>query len=360
MDHLCILCDHPTIGHFGTGCHRDSFLRGACDCDFVEPSALGASATPEQHRERAAWWARRIDATDRLVARGGHSSDRWLRLDRFRRAAEVERRRHLDAARARAAEAASEAPVNEPGEGLLDLISIETITRQPVDTLHHLIEHLELSGSASREDVRARLEVEFDALEPRHRRELLEDPELRGFLAYVGVVTMWSSESLPRPADAMADHATCAERLLEAFRVVLRGTLATVPFEAALAQEFRDTFGDTFWAQTEDADHPLPRDEAFLSRYRTMRGQLETYWRHWAAAPSADVQHAVIVQHAAAFERQVRLAIQLLTPIEKARFGARDELFGWVASGMQPLSVDGVPVALTELIEPRYLVQPDG
>jgi hypothetical protein len=35
MDH-CIVCEHPKIGHWGTGCHRSSFLRGDCSCTFLE------------------------------------------------------------------------------------------------------------------------------------------------------------------------------------------------------------------------------------------------------------------------------------------------------------------------------------
>ena len=35
MDH-CIFCGHPNVGHWGSGCHRSSFLRGDCYCTFVE------------------------------------------------------------------------------------------------------------------------------------------------------------------------------------------------------------------------------------------------------------------------------------------------------------------------------------
>ena len=59
-------------------------------------------------------------------------------------------------------------------------------------TLRHVLEHLDDSGSAEQGVLRVRLTAEFDALEPRHRRELLEDEALRGFLEHVGVVSAWN------------------------------------------------------------------------------------------------------------------------------------------------------------------------
>jgi hypothetical protein len=35
MDH-CLYCQHPLVGHWGSGCHRSSFLRGDCLCTFVD------------------------------------------------------------------------------------------------------------------------------------------------------------------------------------------------------------------------------------------------------------------------------------------------------------------------------------
>jgi hypothetical protein len=359
MDQACILCDHPRIGHFGTGCHRNSFLRGSCDCDFVEPPIMSPSATAEQHRERAAWWARRVDATDREMARGGQSSDRWLRLDRFRRAAEAERRRHLETAHLLEAAADLVPEPQEPGDDILDLICIESIAAQTAETLEVLLEHLDQIDPVTRDSVRMRLETEFDSLEPRRRRALLEDAELRGFLEHVGVVSPLDLGGTARTPGGRERSSASAERLARALDVAMRATLATQPFEEALAREFADTFGDAFWAQTHAEGDGPARDEAFLARYRTMRAQLETYWRHWASAPNPDVQHAVLIQHPAAFQRQMRLAIQVLTPIEKARFEDRSSLFGWVVSGMQPLFVDDAPVPLTDIVEARYITPPD-
>jgi hypothetical protein len=357
MGQACILCDHPTIGHFGAGCHRDSFLRGKCDCDFVEPPTIPPSAPAEQHRERAAWWARRVDATDRQMARGGHSSDRWLRLDRFRRAAEAERRRHLEIARALQAAAIGREP-EEPGDDILDLVCIGSITDQTPETVRVLLDHLEQSGAATRDVVRKRLEIEFDSLEPRRRRALLEDAQLRGFLESVGVVSPLDLGDTGRRAEAHARPSSSADRLRRALEIAMRGTLATEPVADALARELGETFGDAAWAQTHPEGGAPVRDDAFLARYRAMRSQLETYWRHWASAPNPDVQHALMIEHPAAFQRQVRLAIQVLTPVEKARFGDRWALFGWVASGMQPLFVDDTPVPLTDVIDARYLAPP--
>jgi hypothetical protein len=66
-----------------------------------------------------------------------------------------------------------------------------------------------------------------------------------------------------------------------------------------------------------------------------------------------------MTQHPDAFRRQMRLAIQVLTPPERARFRDRRTLFGWVASGMWPLFVEDVPVPLAEIVEERYLAPHD-
>jgi hypothetical protein len=194
MDERCLQCDHPKVGHFGSGCNRTSFLRGGCDCDFVEPPALPLTATAEQHRERAAWWSRRIDLTDRRMWRAPHGSDLWLRLDRLRKVADLARHHHLEMAQDLSAPAPIEPdpPVgpDEAGDDLLDLISIWSIERQPASTLELLLELVDGAPPPAQEAVRSRLEAEFDTLEPRHRRALLEDDAIRGLLTRLGVVSV--------------------------------------------------------------------------------------------------------------------------------------------------------------------------
>ncbi len=195
MDERCLQCGHPTVGHYGTGCHRTSFLRGACDCDFVEPAPLPMSATAEQHRERAAWWSRRIDLTDRRMWHATHGSDLWLRLDRLRKVADVARHHHLEMAQTApdpgrvVPQVVPEVPAE--GEDPFRDVSIRSLEHQPAVALRELQDRFDAASVAARDSLRARLEAEFDALEPRGRRALLEDDAVRAALAHLGVVSPW-------------------------------------------------------------------------------------------------------------------------------------------------------------------------
>jgi hypothetical protein len=354
MDERCILCDHPKVGHFGSGCHRTSFLRGGCDCDFVEPAPLPLSATADQHRDRAAWWTRRIDMTDNRMWHVTHGSPQWQRLDRMRKVADAARHHHLEMAQALPPEPETDAETEREDEGddLLDLISIESIVRQPTGTLDLMLGLFDRSPDAGRDQVRARLETEFDQLEPRHRRALMEDVAIRGAFEHMGVVTHFRpsitrpSEEAPAPED---------DRIPDTIGRAMEGTLVGPDLQEALESEFSETLGDEAWAETESDGGQHPRDEDLLSRYRYMRSQLEAYWRHWADAPSPAVQRELVTRHPAAFRRQMVLAVQVLTPPEKARFGHRAELLGWIASGMLPLFVEGDAIPLPDIVEARYL-----
>lgn len=47
----CTYCEHPLIGHWGTRCHRSSFLRGDCLCTFVDREAVAdLAAMPRRIR----------------------------------------------------------------------------------------------------------------------------------------------------------------------------------------------------------------------------------------------------------------------------------------------------------------------
>jgi hypothetical protein len=127
-------------------------------------------------------------------------SERWWRLDRFLDVARMERSRHLAMAAALevgevpvSAEwpVSSESPLDAepPGEDLLDLVSIDYLAEQEPATLEYVLDHLDQSGDAAQVAVRARLTAELAALEPRHRREVLEDDTRREFLERAGVST---------------------------------------------------------------------------------------------------------------------------------------------------------------------------
>src|SRR6187399_2116674 len=124
VNERCILCGHPRTAHFGTGCHTDSFLRGRCDCVFVELPPLPDSATPAQYRARAAWWQQRVEMAEARMRRTRMGSDRWWHLDRFIDAARSARARGLDLAAALEADP-TPAIAAGPGDDLLDLVSIE-------------------------------------------------------------------------------------------------------------------------------------------------------------------------------------------------------------------------------------------
>lgn len=196
MDVRCILCDHPKLGHWDHGCHRDSFLRGSCDCDYVEPAPLSSAATADEHRERAAWWARRVDLTDGRMWRTTHGSEAWRRLERFRRVADAARHHHAEMAYALDDQpdhtplGATQAPTDDQGgDDLFDLISIESLACQSPTTLGLMLDLVDAGPPSARAGVRARLEAEFDVLEPRYRRELLEDDAVRDALVRLGVVS---------------------------------------------------------------------------------------------------------------------------------------------------------------------------
>ena len=335
MNERCIICDHPRAAHFGTGCHTDSFLRGRCDCDFVELPPLPDSATPGQLRARAAWWQQRSEMAETRMRRTRMGSDRWWRLDRFIDAARNARLRGLDMAAALEVEA-TRATTDDPADDLLDLISIETITTQEAGAFQWMLAELDRRGDAARDTVRTRLTAEFDALEPRHRRELLEDDGLRGFLEHVGVVSAWSM-SVPDEA------------------VPSLGPAEQLSFFGSLESEDGHTLGDEFWAQTDAGTERLPRDEAFISQYHRTRERVEGYWRHWAQAPSPQALVAYIAMDPDEFKRQMALAIEVLTPPERSRFTNRGQLNGWIASGMRPLFEGDRVVPLDEVIDKGYL-----
>jgi hypothetical protein len=355
MDERCILCDHPKVGHFGSGCHRTSFLRGSCDCDFVEPARLTLSATAEQNRERATWWAHRIDITDARMSHAPHGSLQWQRLERLRKVADAARHHHIEMASALPAKAADEHATRE-GDDLLDLICIESIVLQPPGTLDLMLRLFDRGPAEARDAVRIRLETEFDSLEPRHRRALMEDDAIRGALEHMGVMTsLRATASQSAPPVSPMDETPVSVAIAQ----VMDDTLLGSDLAHALAHELGRTIGDDAFALTERVGDRPSADDELLSRYRHMRSQLEAYWRHWAAAPSTAVQRELVTRHPDAFRRQMVLAIQILTPPEKARFTDRAELFGWVASGMLPLFVDDTPVPLEDIVEARYLALPD-
>jgi hypothetical protein len=204
MDRRCIICDHPMTAHTGAGCLADSFLRGRCDCDFQELPPLPRPATPARHLARADWWLVRTEMALARQRRARPGTERWWRLDRFLDVARMERSRDLAMAAALEAgesPASSDLPEKPPpasaepsGDDLLDLVSIDCLTDQEPATLAFVLDHLERSDDAAQVDVRARLTAEFDALEPRHRRVLLEDDAQRGFLERAGVCT-WIAEA---------------------------------------------------------------------------------------------------------------------------------------------------------------------
>jgi hypothetical protein len=363
MDERCIVCDHPKVGHFGSGCHRTSFLRGACDCDFVEPTPLPLSATAEEHRERAAWWAQRIDLTDRRIWAATHGSPQWQRLDRLRDVADAAWHHHLEMAHALPAGETDSRPAADDGEdadegdNLLDLICIESIASQPAGTLDLMLGLFDRSPTIEREAVRIRLEAEFDRLEPRRRRAILEDEAVRVALEQMGVMTrLYPGSSVEPPGTSPSDAASIATAIDRAMGTTLEG----LDVQEALVREFGGTIGDLARAATDGTERDRQAlDEDLLSRYHDVRARLEEYWRHWAGAPSTAIQHASITRHPDVFQRQMVLAIQVLTPAEKARFTDRAQVFGWVASGMLPLFADGSPVPLEDVIETCYLVRAD-
>ncbi|MET0772579.1 MAG: hypothetical protein ABWZ82_05810 [Candidatus Limnocylindrales bacterium] len=341
MNERCIICEHPRTAHFGTGCHTDSFLRGRCDCDFVELPALPESATPAQYRARAAWWQQRAEMAETRQRRTRMGTERWWRLDRFVDAARSARSRGLDMAAALEAEAITPA-TEAPGDDLLDLMTIETIATQQPATLQWMLEQLERSDVAARDALRTRLTAEFDALEPRYRRELLEDETLRRFLEQSGVVSAWSV-SVPTgmalaPLAALSTGPTDRQAFLE-----------------SVESELDETIGDEYEARTEGLSEPQSHDEAFIRQYMRTRADVEAYWRHWAQAPSPQALVAYIAMDPDEFKRYLALAVEVLTPAERSRFSNRHQLNGWIASGMQPLSQDGQDVPLEAVIDPGYL-----
>jgi hypothetical protein len=304
VNQRCIICEHPRAAHFGAGCHIDSFLRGRCDCDFVELPALPLTATPAQHRARAAWWQQRVEMAEARMRRTRMGTERWWRLDRFADVARTARARGLDMAAALDAEATA-ATAADPGDDLLDLVNLETVATQEPATLRHVLEHLESSGGAEQAALRSRLTAEFDALEPRHRRELLEDDAFRGFLDHIGVVSAWDASV---PSDAPSDACGDASAL----------TSSTIGPEIT-------------------------------------RAQIEAYWRHWAQAPSPRLLIAYIAMDPDEFKVYLALAAEVLTPAERSRFANRTQLNGWIVSGMRPLFEDGREVLLEDVIDQGYL-----
>ncbi len=293
----CIICDHPMGAHIGLGCQTDSFLRGRCDCDFFELPPLPRPATAAQHRARADWWLVRAEMAETRLRRTRIGSERWWRLDRFIDMARTAHAHGLEMASALESAA-------DPGDDLLDLIGIESIASRPGSTLDLVLERLEHSDDAARDTVRARLEAEFDTLQPRRRRELLEDDALRGFLQRVGVVSAWS---------------------------------VSVTEASSL-----------------DPAHPDPLPGSSGCRTDAMRGNVERYWRDWAQAPRPQIHIAYIAMDPDEFKQYLALAIETLTPAERSRFTNRNQLNCWIVSGMRPLFEDGHEVPLHEVIDEGY------
>jgi hypothetical protein len=358
MHDRCILCDHPTLAHDESGCHRISFLTGSCDCDFLEPTALPSSATAEQHLDRAAWWAHRIDLADHRSWHVTHGTEQWRRLDRFRRLADETRRQHIRIAREIPRDPTPDqaAGAEDDRDDLFDLISIESIERQPAAALDALLELFDQGSTEGRDVVRLRLEVGFEALEPRHRRALLEDDAIRGALVHMGVLSPWGPAGAPEGAREAVPGEPAGPSAIER---AMGATLGGSCFQDELAHQFDGSIGDMCWSLTTAASDRRSHDERLLSTCREMREVVESYWRHWAQAPDPAVQRSLIVKDPDSFRRQMLLAIRSLTPPEKARFEGRTQLFGWVASGMLPLFVDEEPVPLEDIIEARYLTSLD-
>ena len=390
MSNHCIICDHPRANHWGSGCHKNSFLRGSCDCTFVEPPPLPASATAGQYRERAGWWEDRVRITDDKIWQSEVGSARYHRLAYFRRSAtnaakraremaelteaqEVRERVAREAADAAAARDAKRAAAAKAHQGLLDGISLATLQEQPLCTLGMYEEEFDLSSPSEQLAVRNRVAAEFNVLPPVERRELLEDKHVRDLLEHLGVVSRWTiglaqehEPSEPKEAATNWPEAGTPEWADEIVRIAndpaidavfeeaRRKADAHMRFVQQLDAEYGDTVGDTYWAQTE-AEDPLPRDEAFIAAYDQDREKVEAYWRNWALAPSPMLQQALMRSDPENFKRHMTIAIQMLTPDEKFCFASHDELFGWIVSGMKPLIVDGRRVPLDEVIEPRYL-----
>jgi hypothetical protein len=262
-------------------------------------------------------------------------SDRWWRLDRFLDAARNARARGLEMAAGLEANAADEMP-DTPRDDLLDLIGIESIADQQPATFQLVLEHLARTDGATRDAVRSRLTAEFDSLEPRHRRELLEHDALRGFLEHVGVVSAWNVR-MPVTAGPSSEP------------------IDRQSFLESVESELDDTIGDAYHARTEIMADSLPSDDELIEGYRRARAHVEGYWRHWALAPSPQALVAYIAMDPDEFKRYLALAVEVLTPAERARFSNRNELNGWIASGMRPLSVDGQDVPLKDVIDPGYL-----
>jgi len=131
---LCVFCDHPRAGHWGSGCHRSSFLRGDCDCSFVDQPALPAPATADQYRKSAAWWDERIHIIDGDIRRSRDGSTRRLRLERVRANAVAAARHAREMAEQADAEEARghsgrEPAIDATGSSHLDLITTEGLRR---------------------------------------------------------------------------------------------------------------------------------------------------------------------------------------------------------------------------------------
>jgi hypothetical protein len=393
MDDYCVICEHPKSGHFGSRCHRTSFLKGDCDCDFVERPPLPLDATAAQYRERAEWWRHRVRVTEIHIRRAKYGSERWARLGHVRDAAERSARRADEAAElkeamerreraahtavaARAAAAAGRTETEQQHLGFLEQIGIESIQGQPLCFLGLLQEQFDEASDDERQEVRARVEEEFNDLQPSLRRELLEDSSSRDFLEHIGVVSRWTV-SFGQPHEARPTLDTTAGRpepgspewadkmiriardpeIGAAFDQAMRESVAHMRFLEQLDAEYGDTAGDAYFAQTEAEEGRLPRDECFIADYEQSRSRIEAYWHNWSLAPSPQLQRGFMARDPEGFKRHMTMAIQVLTPPEKFRFTSHDELFGWIASGMRPLIVDGERVPLEEVVEARYLAQ---
>lgn len=391
MDDNCNIGEHSARDHWGPGCHKTSFLKGSCDCDFVQRPPLSANATAARYRERAEWWRARIRISDHQISRARYGSNRRRRLEVFRdnagaaargaqemavpkEATEARERAQREAARTLAAAAEETRSAEQQHGELLGKISIESIQGQPLYLLELLQEQFDDSPDEERQGVRAGVEQEFNGLEPSLRRELLEDASSRDFLEHIGVISRWPVSFGQRRDDAPPVDAAAAQREMgtpawaddemvriatdpvvgRAFDEAVRETEAHMRFFQQLDEEYGDTIGDAYWAQTEVEASRLPRDEAFINEYRLTRSRVEAYWRNWAVAPSPQLQWAFMTRDPEGFKRQMTLAIQVLLPTEKLCFRSNGELFGWIASGMQPLIVDGQRLPLTDLVEPRF------
>jgi hypothetical protein len=215
LDDHCIICDHPRSGHWGAGCHRSSFLRGDCGCDFVEQPPLPSDATATQYRGRAEWWRQRIRMTDDHIRRTSVDSDQRRRLERFRDLAITSERRALEAAERM--DAAQRREGSERGTAiagitsarqvtdaerqrreLLASIEMASIAKLPPRALGLLQAQFDTSLRVERQEVLARVERQFNDLEPSYRRQLLEDEDVLAFLEHIGVVSHWSIGTVNR------------------------------------------------------------------------------------------------------------------------------------------------------------------